>query len=321
MNKFYLGYDVYEITCMNISYYINVLTQHKIHLYHLRKCDTYTYRFLLKRQDSYILRRYDLPIRFIQSVGVLYYITRFFKSKVKILGVLTFIGVFYYMQSHILNIKITGTQYQLNEAIISKLEDYQIHFFDKKLTIEKINDIKNQLLNDYQDQIDWINMYQKGETIYIEYTNKKASDIVEKDIRTIVACKESMIKEFQIQSGLIVSNIHQYVNKGDILVNNAIVSTFDETIKVYPKGKVYGYTWYTIEKELPLNDEADDFNTLLLQIRQELESQLGNEAKIDKEKVLHYNKDNSKITLKVHYTVIEDIGCKGDINEQNIEIN
>ena len=130
-----------------------------------------------------------------------------------------------------------------------------------------------------------------------------------------------MIKEFQIQSGLIVSNIHQYVNKGDILVNNAIVSTFDETIKVYPKGKVYGYTWYTIEKELPLNDEADDFNTLLLQIRQELESQLGNEAKIDKEKVLHYNKDNSKITLKVHYTVIEDIGCKGDINEQNIEIN
>lgn len=316
-----LGYDVYEIECINISYYIDLFTKNKVQLYHLRKIDTYTYSFLVRRRDTYILQKTDAPLQFIRSVGPLYYITRFFKSKVKLVGAVVFIGVFYYTQQHILNLKIIGTQYQLNEEIVAKLKDYHIDFFDKKMSLDDIANLKNQLLNDYKSNIDWINIYQQGETIYIEYTNKKESQIVEKDVRPIVACKESVIKEFQIQSGYIMSSINQYVQPGDLLVSNAIVSTFDETIMVYPKGKVYGYTWYDIEKELPLQDEADDFNTLLLQIRNELQQQLGSEAKIDKEKVLHYSIDNSKIKLKVHYTVIEDIACKGDMNEQNTETN
>lgn len=321
MHKMNLGYDVYEMDCINISYYIDLFTKNKIQLYHLRKKDTYTYSFFVHRKDTYTLQKMDIPLHFIGSVGPLYYLTRFFKNKVKLVGVAVFIGVFYYTQQHILNLKIVGTQYQLNESIVSKLKDYHIDFFDKKMSLDEITDLKNQLLNDYKSNIDWINIYQQGETIYIEYTNKKESEIVEKDVRPIVACKESVIKEFQIQSGSIMTRINQYVQPGELLVSNAIVSTFDETIMVYPKGKVYGYTWYDIEKELPLQDEADDFNTLLLNIRHELQQQLGDDAKIDKEKVLHYSIDNSKIRLKVHYTVIEDIACKGDMNEQNTETN
>lgn len=319
MNRNYLGYDVYEIDCINISFYIDLLTNHKIQLYHLKKVDTYTYQFCIKRHAIYKLQKLDIPIRYLKSVGPLYYLTLLLKSKVKWLGIITFIIVYIYTKQHLLNIKITGTQYQLNEQIVEKLSFYHINFFDKKLSLQDIENLKATLLQDFINEIDWINVYQKGETLFIEYTNKSQSDIETKDSRPLVACKESVIKEFQVQSGYIVAKINQYVTPGELLVSNAIVSTFDETILVYPKGKIFGYTWYDIEKEMPLNDEADAFNTLLMEIRNELSAIIGQEAKIDKENILLFTGDDSTIRMKVHYTVIEDVACKGDMNEQNNE--
>lgn len=319
--KFNLGYDYYQINCLNITYYIDIFLTHKIHLYNLQKIDTYTYTFLTSRKYSYTLKKIDAPIEYIKSVGVLHYLTLFFKSKIKWIGILTFIIVFFYTKQHVLNIKIMGTQFQLNEELVTKLDDYRIGFFNKKLNQEEINNLKLQLLSDYKTKIDWINLHQKGDTVYIEYTNKKESEIMVKDARPLVTCKEAVIKEFQVQSGMIITQINQYVLPGEILVSNAIVSTFDETILVNPKGKIFGYTWYDIEQEMDKSDEADNFNTLLLRIRNELSTYLGKDAKIDNEKVLQYEVDDSKIRLRVHYTVIEDIACKGDMNEQDIKTN
>ena len=62
-------------------------------------------------------------------------------------------------------------------------------------------------------------------------------------------------------------------------------------------------------------DYGDVFYQLLLKIR----SQIPAGAYIDKENVLQMTRNRSKITLKVHYTLIEDIAVKGENNEENLK--
>ena len=62
-------------------------------------------------------------------------------------------------------------------------------------------------------------------------------------------------------------------------------------------------------------DHGDVFYQLLLKIR----SQIPAGAYIDKENVLQMTRNRSKITLKVHYTLIEDIAVKGENNEENLK--
>lgn len=48
-----------------------------------------------------------------------------------------------------------------------------------------------------------------------------------------------------------------------------------------------------------------------------IRAKLPTDAVIDKENVLQMTKTRSKITLKVHYTLLEDIAIKGEENEGN----
>lgn len=311
-----LGYDMYLIQCNDIMPYLNIFSKMKINIYFLKKVDTYTYQFCVKRKGSYQLRRLDLPIVFEKSVGLLYYITLFFKSRIKLVGIMTFIIVYLLLNNCILNLKVVGTKYQLNQQIVQKLKEYDVHFLNQKLDYEQLEQLKIKLQTDFKEDIDWLNIYQKGQTFFVEYTNKKESSITSKDNRPIVACKDSVIKQFQIHSGYISVNVNQFVKAGELLVSNTLVSTFDETILLYPSGKIYGYTWYDIEKSIPkIDDEGEAFSELLKQVRDELEKLTKNEFTIDQEKVLQFSINDSKIVMKVHYTLIENIACKGEINE------
>ena len=66
-------------------------------------------------------------------------------------------------------------------------------------------------------------------------------------------------------------------------------------------------------KELK-QDQGEGFYQLVLKIR----SQIPAEAHIEKENVLQKTRNRSKITLKMHYTLIEDIAVKGEKNEENL---
>ena len=121
------------------------------------------------------------------------------------------------------------------------------------------------------------------------------------------------VTSFDVDSGLIKVKKNDYVKKGDLLVENTIVSSQNETQIIPVKGHVYAYTFNQYEASIKNHnqDQGEAFYHLLLLIR----SQLPAQAKIDKENVLQIKKTHSKITLKMHYTLIEDIGIKGEVNE------
>ncbi len=304
------GYDIYYLQCTNVAYYLDIFMRLKIKVYFLKKIDTYTYQFYTTRISSYKLRKLDLPIQYYKSVGFIYYITLFFRNRVKMIGVITFMFSLVFFNQLILNIKVIGSQAKLNSEIIHHLKQNKISYFRKNPSLNQLDQVKSVLETDFANNIDWMNIYQKGRTIFVEYTNKQDSIETNEDSRPIIACKDAVIKKFQIEKGNILVQINQFVKKGDILVSNELETTSQEIITVFPKGKVYGYTWYDFHLTIYSDDEAEAFDDLLKMARDELSLQIGVDATIESEKIIKFVNDNGEYHLDIHYTVVENIACR-----------
>lgn len=160
-----------------------------------------------------------------------------------------------------------------------------------------------------------MNVYQVGSVFHVEYTKRKQDSIKKDDFRNLYAKKDGLIAYFDVDSGLIQVKKNDYVKKGELLVSNTIVSTQNETRIIPVEGHVYAYTFNQFEASVKNvnQDQGEVFYQLLLSIR----SSLPSDAIIDKENVLQITKTRSKITLKMHYTLLEDIAVKGEGNEES----
>lgn len=217
----------------------------------------------------------------------------------------------------IFDIQIDGTLPQVNQSIKETLEKENITFLKPLQSYEHLNDLLLQLKDLYKNQIEYMNIYQTGSVFHVEYTKRKQDHIKKEDYRNLYASQDGMIQSLDVKSGNIMVKKNDYVKKGDLLVENTIISTQNKTKIIPVEGHVYAYTFHQYEasvKDLK-QDQGDVFYQLLLKIR----SQIPAGAHIDKENVLQMTRNRSKITLKMHYTLIEDIAVKGEKNEENLK--
>ncbi len=231
-----------------------------------------------------------------------------FIKPLNMIGLISFIGMILLCNHLILNIKIIGIVPDTNTRLYQTLYEEGITSYTFLKNYEELNDVLSLLKNTFSNDIEYINLYQTGSVLYVEYTKRQQDTVIEDDYRNIYASKDGLIAYFDIDSGFIEVDINDYVLKGDLLVNNEIISTTNETKIIPVKGHVYAYTYNDYEESIDNHnqDYADAFYELLLKIR----SKIPTDAIIDKENVLQINKTSSTITLKMHYTLLEDIGTK-----------
>lgn len=216
---------------------------------------------------------------------------------------------------YIFDIQIIGTMPQVNQQMMKDLKKEKVDLFQPLKSYERLNEILTYLKKNYKDKIEYMNVYQVGSVFHVEYTKRKQDSIKKDDFRNLYAKKDGLIAYFDVDSGLIQVKKNDYVKKGELLVSNTIVSTQNETRIIPVEGHVYAYTFNQFEASVKNvnQDQGEVFYQLLLSIR----SSLPSDAIIDKENVLQITKTRSKITLKMHYTLLEDIAVKGEGNEES----
>ena len=199
--------------------------------------------------------------------------------------------------------------------MMKDLKKEKVDLFQPLKSYERLNEILTYLKKNYKDKIEYMNVYQVGSVFHVEYTKRKQDSIKKDDFRNLYAKKDGLIAYFDVDSGLIQVKKNDYVKKGELLVSNTIVSTQNETRIIPVEGHVYAYTFNQFEASVKNvnQDQGEVFYQLLLSIR----SSLPSDAIIDKENVLQITKTRSKITLKMHYTLLEDIAVKGEGNEES----
>ena len=149
------------------------------------------------------------------------------------------------------------TLFRSHVDILSPLKSY-----------ERLNEILSNFKTIYKDKVEYINIYQVGSVFHVEYTKRKQDKKEKDDYQNLYAKKDGMIESFDVDSGLIKIKKNDYVKKGDLLVENTLISTQNETKIIPVKGHVYAYTFNQYEASVKNvnQDQGEVFYQLLLSI-------------------------------------------------------
>lgn len=307
-----IGYDLYSFDKDDLYIFFKNVKINHIKVLHLRYIDDMYYCYCPTYQ-RYKIHSMEPVLIYHQTIGLLKYIFFLSHHYLNIVGVICFlVGIL--LSSHfIFDVQITGTVPEVNQQMMMDLKNENISMGYPLLSYENLNDILMKFKENYKDKVEYMSIYKMGSVIHIEYTKRKQDQIEVDDYACLYAKSDGMISSFDVKSGAIKVKKNDYVKKGDLLVDNTIISTQNVTQLIPVEGHVYAYTFHQYEASIEdvNQDRGEAFYQLLLMVR----NQLPVNVVIDKENVLQMTKSRSRIILKVHYTLIEDIAIKGEGNE------
>lgn len=299
-----LGYDYIVIETYDILSFLKQAKRHQLTLFHLHQLDEMHYSFYVPIYQRYLTYSMHLPIQ--KSIGLLHYLLLIFKFP-QLIFTIAFTLTLFILPQYLYGYKIQGTLPAVNQALQKDLT-HQIQRVHPRLSYQQINQLYDSLKKKYQKQIDYLNIYQIGSILHVEYTPASHNQKTVLKYQDYIAKKDGIIYRLNVEQGNILVKVNQYVKKGDILISHQIEDT-SKKIKMIPtKGRVEAYTYYYIEASSSNVKDKDAFAYLLFKIR----SQLPKDVKIDREKVLSYDIIEKKYVLKMQYVFIENIAIRED---------
>lgn len=176
-----------------------------------------------------------------------------FKNNVKNFVLLVFaLLLFLFLSNIIVNVNINSNNIELVKKLNKSLDNYKI----KRLTLKKdfieIQNIKNNILNEYKNELEWFEIEKIGMTYNIKLEERK----IEENEHTIgncnvVAISDGFVTKIISTNGINLVKNNSYVKEGDILISGHIALNEEDRADICAKGKVYAEKWYSVEISLP----------------------------------------------------------------------
>ena len=211
-----LGYDYIVIETNDIVSFLKETKKHQLTLFHLHQLDAIRYSFYVPIYQRYITSSMHLPIQ--KSIGLLHYLFLIFKFP-QIIFTLAFISTLFILPHYIYDYKITGSLSIVNNQLQKDLNK-QIQMMHPKLTYPQINKLYDHLKRKYQSKIDYLNVYQKGSILHVEYTPASHNQKTVLKYQDYIAKKDGVIRQLDVKQGNVLVKVNQYVKKGDVLISH-----------------------------------------------------------------------------------------------------
>lgn len=211
----------------------------------------------IKYDDYKKIKKY-YKCSLIKHYNIYGYKDTFKRMKIYYLAIFIFVIITFLLSRIILEVKVIHTNPSIRELVLRDLKDYNIKKYTLKKDFNTLENIKNEILNNNKDQLEWLSI----ENIGMKYVIRVEERIINKKFENnkycnLVATKDGLVKSFNISRGDALISNNMNVKKGDILVSGAI--KFNEEVKnnVCAEGKVYANTWYTVNIKVPSTYEEN----------------------------------------------------------------
>ncbi len=242
----------------------------------LIKIDGYSYnevvRFLLKRnifykdltsKDNYVtliikltdykkVKREIASAKIIKYLGVNGFLSWFKRHCVILLSFILSYAVLLALSNVIFDIEIVTSNQELKRVISLYLDDYNIKKYKFMKSSEELNKIKEEILSENKDTLEWIEFERTGTKYTINLTeriiNAKDGEKVPSDI---VASKDATILYMVTKSGTRIKDLNEVVKKGEVIISGNIMKDENLVEQVEADGEVFGETWYTVTTTVP----------------------------------------------------------------------
>lgn len=195
---------------------------------------------------------YDIKIN--NYLGLVKIKKQLFKYYYVIIIAITCIIYIYFLSNMIFNVEIITNDLDMKIRLTSTLKKYDIKKYKLKKDYSYIQKVKNSILEEYHDDIEWVEIECVGTKYIIKYEPKvikKKED--NKEFRHIIAKKNAIINKIYSSNGQVVKNKYSYVKKGDIIISGYIYLNDKIKSTTSAEGKVYGEVWYITNVVYPFN--------------------------------------------------------------------
>ena len=174
------------------------------------------------------------------------------KYKIFLITLLFGLALLITLTNIIFDIEILDSNKDLTNRLLETLKEKGISKYKFILTYNKKEKIKKEILDLYNNEIEWIEINRVGTKYIIELEERKIlNNKSDNTPRNIIAKKNGIITKITSTNGEIIGKVDSYVRKGDILISGSIHKNEDIVDNIKAEGNVLAETWYKIAVELP----------------------------------------------------------------------
>ncbi len=301
---------LYKVRVFDIVNALNQIKENKIKIYQLKKVEEYTFTFYASIYTKKKLMSIFAHIEIIKQTGYASIFLSLLKYKTTLIAMIISVFFYFSLSSKIWKINISGDTLSLESFIKNELLNHNIYVGAKKVSTDDLSAIQNKILYDNYDIIEYLSIEEDGSAIQVNFKKKRKENDKTEFKGSLYACKDGVIKSFDVLSGEKVVKINDYVKKGDLLVKDVLTTDYNEEIYIGTYGSVYAYTWYyvTIEQKITsLDSEETLFANLMLETKRQISLNFTENEYIYEENVLQFKVDNDNVYMKLHFTCVENI--------------
>ena len=225
------------VSLLNIDYYENYC------VIKIRVNDLDKIKNLLNDEEYEIIKYHGI-------YGIIDYIK---KQYIFIISLILGIGILLLLSNVIFYINIDTDDDNLKSILYEELYKNGIKVYSLKKSYKKLNNIKDKIMSDNTDLLEWMSIESIGVTYKVNIT-KRVMVLPKKEevISDIIASNDGIIKHIESSSGVILKDVDDYVKKGEVIITGNIIKS-DKYLKgqVPSIGKVYAEVWYTVDTYIP----------------------------------------------------------------------
>lgn len=170
--------------------------------------------------------------------------------------IFTVLGIFllYFLSNIIFDVEVIHNDKYIRDLLYSELDKYNIKKFSFVKKYEYVQKVKNEILNNYKNDIEWLEIERVG-TLYNIRVDKRIINNIKQDgqNRHVVAKKNGIIMRIVAEKGEIVKKVYDYVRAGDIIISGDIYKNKEVIGQTSASGDVYAEVWYKVKVEMPIS--------------------------------------------------------------------
>ena len=249
------NYIKVKIQGKNVNNYLKWLIHNKINIININIIKYNELDLIIDYKDYNLLNKYSktYKVTIIKKYGKLRLFDIINKNKIMISCLILSIIFLYTLSNTIFSVDIMYNNQEIVDMIKKELNKYDIKKYRRKKTYAYLSKVKEQILKDNKDILEWIEIEENGTKYIIRLVERKKEEKKEDYLyQSIVAKKDATITNILAYSGEKVKTINEYVKKGDVIISGVLSKPDNTHIFTKAKGKVYGEVWYKIDIEYPL---------------------------------------------------------------------
>lgn len=254
MMKHFLWIEVNE---KNVNQVLLKLFKARVEVYET-KYNHHSLQFKILAQDYSKLKKIiRYKFKKVRHDGIYHWKDVLKKKWLILVGILFYFAWIFFFSNIIVNVQVIHSNKDIRELVIKALSNYGIERLTLKKDFQEIEKIKQHILDDFPDQLEWMSIEVDGMQYVVRIEERIITKPnIKRERCNLVATKSAIVKKISYSVGESKVMVNDFVREGDILVSGELKANEELVKEVCAEGEVMGEVWYKTNVSLPMDYEV-----------------------------------------------------------------